>query len=187
VRPAYNQDIFSLQGDVLNYRSEVFVPDKTDNRPPLLLLLGNPASHSVAAGMCFAFEKGGQEHRFWRILDKTGILTFLEQLPESADPNEKNELKRKALKELEYLSPFRIGIAVFYSMPSTASDRKWAGISGIRKLLGAKAFGILSLEEEHRIGMLISKFIGSPGGIITFQKEAYNKMRSLDTPGYSRD
>jgi len=178
-----NQQIFSLQGNTLKYQSEVFISDKIDNRPPLLLLLGNPASHSVAAGLCFAFEKDGQEHRFWRMLEEAGILTFLKQPSISADPIEIIEMKRNALLELKYHSPFRVGIAVFYSLPSTAS-KKWSGVEGIKKLLGAKAFGIISLQEENRIDRQISRFIGSTGGIITFQKDAYNRVRSHNTPAY---
>lgn len=182
-----NQQIFTLQGDTLKYYSEVFISDRVDNRPPLLLLLGNPASHSVAAGMCFAFEKSGREHRFWRILEETGILTFLKQPSISTDPVEMNESKRNALLELKYLSPFRIGIAVFYSLPSSASDRRWSGVSGVKKLFRAKAFDRISLQEEKRIGILISKFMGPTGGIISFQKDAYNRVRSENTPAYSLD
>ena len=32
------------------------IPAKTDKRPPLLLVLGNPATHSVESGMFFSFE-----------------------------------------------------------------------------------------------------------------------------------
>jgi hypothetical protein len=182
-----NQSIFSLKGNTLKYCSEVFVSDNIDNRPPLLLLLGNPASHSVAAGMCFAFERGSQEHRFWKSLKEADIHTFLEQPTLFVDPTEKNKIRRNALLELNYLSPYRVGIAVFYSLPSTASDPKWSGVNGVRKLLGAKAFGVISLLEEKRIDMLISKFIGSTGGIITFQKDAYNRVRSSDSPAYSKN
>lgn len=183
-----NQQIFSLQGNTLKYWSEIFVSDKIDDRPPLLLLLGNPASHSTAAGMCFAFEKGSREHRFWRILNETGILTFLEQPSISTpDPVVMNEVRRNALLGLRYLSPFRIGIAVFYSLPSSASDPRWSGVSGVKKLLGSKAFDIISLQEERKISMLISRFMGQNGGIIAFQKDAYNRVRSQDAPAYSRD
>jgi hypothetical protein len=182
-----NESIFSLQGDSLKYRSEVFVSDKIDDRPPLLLLAGNPASHSVAEGICFAFERDGQEHRFWRMLDETGILTFLDQPPVSEDPKEIIEFKRNALLELEYQSPFRVGIAVFYSFPSAASVIKWSGVSGVNKLFRAKAFDIISRQEEDRIDRLITRFIGPTGGIITFQKDAYNRVRSSDAPVYSKE
>ncbi len=178
----YNPRIYSLKDYTLKYYSEVFISDNIDKRPPLLLLLGNPASHSVASGICFAFEKGGKEHRFWRILDETGIITFNERIPNIEDTSKKNEMRRNALQELNYLSPFRVGIAVFYSLPSSSSDPKWSGVRGIRKLLGSKAFNVISQFEEKRILKLVSRFIGSTGGIISFQKDAYNHVRSPETP-----
>jgi hypothetical protein len=138
--------------------------------------------------MCFAFEKGGQEHRFWRLLTATGILKFLDQTPDSVVPNEKNDIRRNALADLKYLSPFRIGIAVFYSFPSSASNPKWSGVLGLRTLFRSKALRIISCHEENRIDGLITKFIGSTvGGIITFQKDAYDRVRSVDSPAYSQE
>jgi len=40
--------------------------DPCNDGPPLLPVLGNPASHPVKAGMFFAFEKNKKEHRFWK-------------------------------------------------------------------------------------------------------------------------
>jgi hypothetical protein len=71
-----NGKIFSLSNDRLLYRTETFITDQKDNRPPLLLLLGNPATHSIDAGMCFAFEGDYKEHRFWKGLHQSGILRF---------------------------------------------------------------------------------------------------------------
>jgi hypothetical protein len=53
-----NDYLFILQKDSLIYRTEQLVPKKKDKRPPLLLIFGNPASHSVKAGM-FAFTEQG--------------------------------------------------------------------------------------------------------------------------------
>ncbi|OEU66962.1 MAG: hypothetical protein BBJ57_03800 [Desulfobacterales bacterium PC51MH44] len=70
-----NRDIFKREGDYLIYHSEQLIPTKVDNRPPLLLVLGNPASHSVKEGMFFSFEGDKKEHRFWKhILQPAGIL-----------------------------------------------------------------------------------------------------------------
>jgi hypothetical protein len=63
---AYSTQVFTEYCETLEYSSEVFISNKVDNRPSLLLLLGNPATHSVAAGLPFAFERNGQEHRFWK-------------------------------------------------------------------------------------------------------------------------
>ena len=70
-----NRDIFKLKGNRLIYQSEQLIPSKSDDRPPLLLVLGNPASHSVKAGMFFALEKNKKDHRFWKvILENAGVL-----------------------------------------------------------------------------------------------------------------
>ena len=70
-----NRDIFKREGDYLIYQSEQLIPTKLDNRPPLLLVLGNPASHSVKEGMFFSFEGDKKEHRFWKsILKPAGVL-----------------------------------------------------------------------------------------------------------------
>ncbi len=52
----YNPKIYSKKKNYLSYTSEQLIPRKKDNRPPVLLVFGNPASHSVAAGMFFAFK-----------------------------------------------------------------------------------------------------------------------------------
>lgn len=71
-----NKEIFELKRDLLKYQSEQLIPSKSDHRPPLLLILGNPASHSVKEGMFFSFEGDKKEHRFWkRILKATGVLS----------------------------------------------------------------------------------------------------------------
>jgi len=50
----HNSKIFAKTGNRLSYQSEQLIPEKRDDRPPLLLVLGNPASQSVANGMFFS-------------------------------------------------------------------------------------------------------------------------------------
>ena len=56
-------------------------------------MLGNPASHSVEAGMFFAFEGDGKEHRFWKnILKPSSLLELpeIDNLPVFEDVVDKN-------------------------------------------------------------------------------------------------
>ena len=72
-----NKEIFKRKGDRLIYQSEQLIPSKSDDLPPLLLVRGNPASHSVKARMFFALEKNKKEHRFWKgILENAGVLNL---------------------------------------------------------------------------------------------------------------
>jgi hypothetical protein len=95
------------------------------------------------------------------------------------------KIGRAALLNLDYDSPFRVGIAVFYSIPSPAGQKRWAGVSGLRRLFGAEAFRMITREEERRVHLLVSKFLPRGGAMIAFQKDAFNGVRSPDSPIYS--
>ena len=83
-------------------------------------------------------------------------------------PNDKlpvealNESRKNQLLELNYDSPFRIGLCVYISIPSGASG-KWSGIAGVQKLIGVKAMRRLEIEESKRVIECAKKFF-SPNG-----------------------
>ncbi len=163
----YNESIFRRSGNKLSYYSEHLIPRKEDSRPPLLLIFGNPASHSVAADMFFAFKDNGRENRFWKsILAPAGVLSLL--FDESLPVKELNALRLQQLTDLNYESPFRIGLSVFISMPSAPAG-PWGGVAGIRKLIGVRALRLLEAEETKRIIKCAKAFIGDdPRGELGF-------------------
>ena len=180
----YNKKIFNLDGNRLTYSSEHLVPTQEDDRPPLLLVLGNPATHSVAAGMFFAFKAKGKENRFWKtILKPAGILGF--SFDEKQSAKALNAQRKKQLLEFDYESPFRVGLSVFISMPS-APGGPWGGVAGVRKLIGARALRRLEDEEGKRIVKCAKVFMGDDprGTVITFQKNAWNGLKSEKDPEY---
>ncbi len=176
-------DIYQRDGDRLIYLTEHLVPTDTNNRPPLLLVLGNPASHSVKAGMFFSFEAGAREHRFWKdILRPAGVLDLA--LDIDLPVEERNARRRDQLLNLEYDSPFRIGLSVFISMPSAASG-PWSGIAGVRKLIGSEAMARLEVTEADRVRESTKAFIQPGGAVVAFQKNAWDGLRSPNDPPYS--
>ncbi len=177
-----NKKVYRKNGNILSYKSEQLIPTKIDKRPTLLLVLGNPATHSVESGMFFSFEGNRNEHRFWsRILKPAGVL----DLPfEPGLPIEKlNKQRRDALFNLKYDSPHRIGLSVIISMPS-APGGKWGGIAGVQKLIGAKAMRRLEKAEAERVIECAKKFVTPKGAVIAFQKNAWNNLRSKNDPKY---
>jgi hypothetical protein len=181
----HNPKIFKKTGNRLYYLSEQLIPEKLDERPPLLLVLGNPASQSVANGMFFSFEGNGTEHRFWKsILKPSGILklSYDKNLP----VDKLNELRRKQLLDLAYDSHFRIGLCVFITLPS-APGGPWGGVAGIQKLIGVRALRKLEQKESSRVFKLAENFINSKGALIAFQKNAWNSLRSKNDAEYSID
>jgi hypothetical protein len=173
-----NGEIIELKGDFLTYNTEEIVPEQTDSRKPLLLLFGNPAPQSVKEEMFFASEGKGKEHRIWSVLKKTGFLAFSKADSINGTSHELNQARKNTLYNLDYDSPFRIGFAVFYSMPSPASDKNWSGVAGLRRLFGTKAFTRISEFEKKRVDKIIQRFITPNGAVIAFQKDAYLGIKS---------
>jgi hypothetical protein len=152
-------------------------------RPSLLLVLGNPASQSVASGMFFSFEGNGAEHRFWKgILKPSGILQLSNDKNRPVD--KLNAIRQKQLLDLAYNSPFRIGLCVFITLPS-APGGSWGGVAGVQKLIGVRALRKLEQEETVRVFKSAEKFINSKGAVIAFQKNAWNSLRSEKDAEYS--
>jgi hypothetical protein len=178
-----NKGIFERRGNTLKYQSEQLIPSKRDHRPPLLLIFGNPASHSVKSGMFFSFEGDKKEHRFWKNILKPAGIFDLNESDSSGTVEELNESRKKRLLELDYDSPFRIGLCVYISMPSGSSG-KWSGIAGVQKLVGAKALRRLEVEETRRVIKSTKNFLSPDGAAVTFQKNAWNGLKSDEDMPY---
>jgi len=180
---ADNRCTYELKQGTLFYTTEQLIPAKTDDRPPLLLIFGNPATHSVKGGMFFSSKKDGKENRFWKhLLQRAGILDLV--LAEGLSTKERNTLRLEHMLELSYDTPFRIGLCVYWSMPSNAGG-PWSGVAGIRELIGARALKRLEPYERQRVIEVIKRFL-IPGGVaVTFQKDAWNGLRSVNDPEYS--
>jgi len=174
--------VYERKDNKLTYQSEQLIPTKRDRRPPLLLVFGNPASHSVQSGMFFAF-KGGKENPFWKaLLCRAGVLNFG---PEARIGDEEaNRRRLKRMMEVDYRSPFRIGLCVYISMPSSAGG-PWSGVSGIRKLFRAQPLKRLEALETERIIKVAKRFLTNGGIAVTFQRNAWEGLCSENDPDYS--
>jgi len=182
-----NFEIMCLKGDMLTYLTECIIPTKRkkDKDISLLLLLGNPASHSVSSRMFFSYERErqsdgtGKDHRFWKALEETCVLRFTRKCSYSENITERSESRKRELYDLSYLSDFRIGLSTFYSMPSSASGSKWAGVDGLRRLFGNATLQKIVEDEKRRIKHIIDNFLGSKGGIFAFHKNSYEQADCL--------
>ena len=178
-----NKSIYQRKGNRLLYKSEQLIPSKKDPRPALLLVFGNPASHSVQSGMFFSFKDNGKENRFWKnILKPSGIVDL--PFDPSLSTEALNIERRGRLLNLDYDAPFRIGLCVILSMPS-APGGKWGGVAGIQKLIGAKAMRRLEDVERERVVKCASEFLSTDGVVVSFQKNAWNSLKSDEDPAYN--
>jgi hypothetical protein len=179
-----NKDIFERKGNHLFYKSEQLIPSKRDHRPALLLVFGNPASHSVKSGMFFAFKGNRKENRFWKsILSRSGSGILDLPVDPALSTEELNTQRRKLLLNLDYDSQFRIGLCVFISMPS-APGGKWGGVAGIQRLIGSRAMRRLEEAETGRVIQSARSFVTGNGAVISFQKNVWNSLSSKGDAPY---
>jgi hypothetical protein len=149
------------------------------------MVFGNPASQSVKEGMFFSFEGNGREHRFWKdIVKPAGILDLSQDLEIPVEI--RNRIRKKRLLDLDYDSPFRIGLCVFVSLPSGPSG-PWSGTEGVRRLLGGRAVKLLESYEKTRVVKAAKDFFGSQGIVLTFHKKAWEGLRHHQDPDFNID
>lgn len=178
-----NSCIYTRKHDRLFYTTEQLIPTKTDKRPPVLLIFGNPAIHSIKHGMFFSSRNDGKENRFWKhVLKPAGILDLA--LAEGLSTKDRNKLRLERMLALNYDTPFRMGLCVYWSMPSSAGGH-WSGVAGIRSLLGKKAMEELESFERERVLEAAKKFLNNRGIAVTFQKDAWEGLCSEHDPPYS--
>ena len=77
----YFASICGICGSVLKYKSETLFPKKEDpKKKKVMIVLGNPATHSVANEMFFYSMKdkrtntGEKKHKFWGKLEDAGLI-----------------------------------------------------------------------------------------------------------------
>ena len=182
IEDSCNNDVYRLKGNMLLYDSEQLIPTQNNGKPSLLLVFGNPASESVKRGMFFATDKHDRELKFWKhIIEKAELLPPISSKRSTA--NALNQRRKKQIWNLDFKTPFRIGLSTFISMPSAAGGI-WSGVDGVRRLLRAQAFSKIEREETKRIIECARIFIQKNGAVVTFQKNAWENLRSKSDPPY---
>ncbi len=71
-------------------------------------------------------------------------------------------------------------------MPS-APGGKWGGIAGAQRLIGARALRRLERAGTERVFECAKEFVTPDGAVVTFQKNAWNALRSDEDLPYSID
>jgi hypothetical protein len=175
--------VFKFKGrnkDKLVYATEVLIPTIKEDRANLLVVVGNPAIHSVAEGIPYSYErhKGGShiEHRFWRALRETGVVAFPESRNKPSAANSK--YKRDCLLSGCYESKlkFNLFILPYFSFPTPASG-KYNGVAGIRRIVEQNIFTEMKKFEDQRFEKIIKSY--AINNLICFQKDAWKQIESV--------
>lgn len=161
-------DICTLDNLTMHYESSSYVSQRRDPaKKNLVIVLGNPAPESLKLNALFAYESNKQRyHRFWNVLDETGILQF-PRPPQNLMPEEKMDL----LFSQQFLSPFNIFILPFYSF-ATPPGGPWAGVNGLKRLF-SNAFAQIENYEIKKIHAFCQKYLRHDDIMLIFQKDAF--------------
>ena len=183
--PVEYRNIYNYnKGNRLVYETEVLLPKANRKRKNLLIVLGNPAVHSVAEKMFFSYQKTRtigkwREHRFWKALAECGVLQFCE-IPESptVDNIKKiNDYKATSLLNGVYKSDFNISLLPFFSFPTPASG-EYSGVNGIARILGRRLFKELKKFEAERFERIVMS--NNITHVICFHKPSWEEIMKLN-------
>jgi len=166
----------------LVYKTEVLIPKTTNSsKLNIMMVLGNPAIHSVAERMFFSYEetrveRKWREHRFWRALRECEVLKFNRNIesPTCENIDNINRYKRDCILNRDYISDFNIFMLPYFSFPTPASG-PYNGVNGIRKIVGKEIFnGEMKKFEFQRFENIV---LGNDiKNVICFQRTAKEEI-----------
>lgn len=163
--------ICTLNKSVLKYRSESLFPEKGNSpKQKVMMILGNPATHSVANGMFFFSKNNGERHQFWGRLDNAGLLEKFEcdSREEEADKR-RNFILAEGCESDRYL----LGLTTFYSFPTPVTGR-FKDVKGVETLFE----DVLDRLQQMEYSRLVSYDFSKDAIWVFTQKSSYQYVKS---------
>lgn len=150
--------IYSLNSSILKYKSETIVPvNRNPKKQNVLLIFGNPATHSIKYGMFFFSNSRLYRHPMWKKLHDAKLVklinfsylkdkSLLEKRYLEAD--QKREVIKKGMSSDKYL----VGLTTFYSFPTPViSGYKYSNVNGVIRVFRNILSHFNSMEIERII------------------------------------
>lgn len=166
-------DICSLQGSVLKYESETLFPENIGGKKQkVLMVLGNPATHSVKNGMFFYSKSEDKSHPFWGKMANAGLVHAVSNTTREEEANLRREMILNGISSEKYL----VGLTTFYSFPTPGSfDASFSGVAGVEKLFKQILEPISKVETER-----ILSYPFTDGAIVVFcQKSSFQRFSDI--------
>ena len=162
-------DICSFRNGILRYESETLFPAEIDgSRQKVLLVLGNPAIHSVKKGMFFYSKGNGDRHQFWGKLAKAGLVRAVPKTTREKEANLRRDMVLKGTSSDKYL----VGLTTFYSFPTPGSQTSLAGVAGVERLFKPIIEQVCKMEVKR-----ILSYPFTDGAVVVFcQKSSFQRF-----------
>lgn len=124
------KQICSAYGAILEYKSESLFPEIDDtNKKKVLLIFGNPATHSVTKGMFFFSTGKGERHTKWEKLEKAELIHEVRCGTLKEEAEARKEMILNGILSDDYL----FGLTTFYSFPTPVVG-EFKDVAGLRRL-----------------------------------------------------
>lgn len=186
-------NITKINENELSYTSETIFPQRCDSeKEKVLLVFGNPATHSIKYGMFFFSKSNLSRHNIWKKLHKKELITMVNY---SNSPNlSKLEIRTKEAKErIEMISKgetsqnYLVGLTTFYSFPTPVIDKyKFSNVSGVLKLFKPIIDSTNIMESKRILGYSFT----NDATLVFVQKDSYDTFKkyisSLKNPKFKR-
>jgi hypothetical protein len=169
----------TLKNGMLRYESETLLPLVGEGfKPKVLLVFGNPATHSVRNGMFF-FSKNDEHHRhpMWGKLAKAGLVYGLKSKMSDSFTARQEEANLRKLMILSGTSAkkYLVGLTTFYSLPTPAYNHRYSGVTGVEKLFSPVLERIAAIEAKR----ILSYSFTEGAAIIFTQKSSHSRFCEL--------
>jgi hypothetical protein len=173
-------DICSLQGSVLQYESENLLPENMDgSKRKVLLVLGNPTTHSVKNGMFFYSKSKDKSHPFWGKMAKADLVEAVPKTTREEEASLRREMILSGTSSEKYL----VGFTTFYSFSTPGSfEAPFSGVAGVEGLFKPVLEQVSKMETKR-----ILSYPFTDGAIVVFtQKNSFQRFSDISgiTPVY---
>ena len=177
----YFQNIYSLNRNILRYKSETILPENIDkNKRKILLIFGNPATHSIEHGMFFFSNSRLSRHSMWKKLHDAGLVGQVNysHLKEKS-LFKKRELEAQTRKESilngNSSEAYSIGLTTFYSLPTPVTDKYiYSNVAGVLRIFKE----ILNHMHEMEIERILNYKFTRNAILVFIQQDSYNTFTS---------
>ncbi len=165
-------DICSFRDGILRYESETLLPAKMDgSKQKVLLVLGNPAIHSIKMGMFFYSKGNGSRHQIWGKLAKAGVVKAVPKTTREEEAILRRDMILSGTNSDKYL----VGLTTFYSFPTPGAKFSLAGVAGVERLFKPIIEQVCKMEVER-----ILSYPFTDGAIIVFcQKSSFQRFSDI--------
>lgn len=143
----------------VTFSSERLIPNRSTNRPRILLLFSNPHPYSVHQGMFLSPNIKGRENLFWPVMHDSGWL------PISEEKRHPQELSQICLN-VGYDGPFEFIFYCYYAFPTNYPE-------DISKIFG-KTYFTQHIEPESMEEFLQIINERTVHAVVTFNKMIFN-------------